>query len=337
MKHRYDKRIFRTMILLLASLFQLSVFAAGAGADHPLVGRYEGSKLVGYYVRNYDEIDVMNGPIANSLRNPSAPGWLHLEGKIQLYYYQLPASHSSFEVLRNYQDSLKSKGFEIVFTCATSDTSCYMKRPGHAVTTGPYDFANALDAAPELPRYNGDYMRNYFQTSARYLLAKLDRNGSTVYASIALAEGSRESLAIVRVVESKAMESGKIAFVGADEMRQTISNAGRISLYGIHFDFDRDAILPDSKPTLDEIAKLLQADLTLRVNVVGHTDGQGKTAYNLDLSRRRAANVVATLAHDYGIDPARLQPRGAGASEPLASNDNDAGRAQNRRVELVRL
>ena len=70
--------------------------------------------------------------------------------------------------------------------------------------------------------------------------------------------------------------------------------------------------------------------------MIGHTDSKGGRDYNLDLSRRRADNVVNALVNDYGIDPSRLEPRGAGSSEPLAANDTDANRALNRRVELVR-
>jgi len=132
------------------------------------------------------------------------------------------------------------------------------------------------------------------------------------------------------------MDTGKITFIGAQQMQAAIADAGRISLYGIQFDFDKDSIRPESKATLDEIAKLLKSDTALNLSVVGHTDAKGGADYNADLSRRRAANVVVSLGRDYGIDVARLTPRGAGASEPLASNDNEEGRARNRRVELVR-
>jgi OmpA-OmpF porin, OOP family len=322
-------------ISTLIALFWSFAAHAAPAADHPLVGRYEGSELVGYFNKDYDEADVIEGPIFGTDHSPDN-GWRKLEGHIQLYYYKLPSGRSSLEVLRNYQASLKSKGFTELFTCSTSDGSCYMERPGHMPASGPYDFGNALDASPELPHYNGDYIRNYFQTTGRYLLARLARPQGDVYASIALAEGNRESLAIVRVIETKSMDSGKIAFVGADEMLRTIGETGHIALYGIQFDFDKATVKPESKPTLDEIAKLLKKDATLRIAVVGHTDAQGTAAYNMDLSRRRATAVAAALSSDYGIDAARLNPRGAGATQPLASNDNEDGRAKNRRVELVR-
>ena len=92
---------------------------------------------------------------------------------------------------------------------------------------------------------------------------------------------------------------------------------------------------PKSKPTLDEIAKLLTSKPDLRLKIIGHTDNKGTAEYNLDLSSRRAGNVAAALVGGYGIDPARLTSEGAGLSRPLASNDTEEGRAKNRRVELV--
>jgi len=132
------------------------------------------------------------------------------------------------------------------------------------------------------------------------------------------------------------MDTDKIAFVDAEQMRRAIADAGRISLYGIQFEFDKDTIKPGSVATLDAIAALLKDDPSLRLTVIGHTDAKGTADYNVDLSRRRATSVVAALGRDDGIDTVRLVARGAGAGEPLASNDREDGRARNRRVELVR-
>ena len=94
-------------------------------------------------------------------------------------------------------------------------------------------------------------------------------------------------------------------------------------------------VKPDSKPTLDEIAKLLQSKPDLKLKIVGHTDNKGTAEYNLDLSTRRAANVVAALTGSYAIAPDQLASEGAGLTQPIASNDTEEGRAKNRRVELV--
>jgi outer membrane protein OmpA-like peptidoglycan-associated protein len=131
------------------------------------------------------------------------------------------------------------------------------------------------------------------------------------------------------------METKKIAFVTASEMEAALRDKGKIELYSILFDFDKDTIKPESQPTLAEIAALLKSKPELRLKVIGHTDNQGTANYNLDLSRRRAANVVAALSRDFGISPERLSAEGAGFSQPIATNDTEEGRAKNRRVELV--
>lgn len=309
-------------------------FAAPAG-DHPLVGHYEGSELVGRHVSAFDEVELVNGPISGT-RGVGAPGWLRVEGRVTLLYYALPEGRSSLEILRNHQAGLEGKGFRITFTCATGNGSCYAAREGRITGTAPYDFANALDANPELPRLDGDFIRNYFGTNARYLLAKLSRPEGAVYVGIAIAEHNRGNHAFIRVVETKDMDGGKIGFIGADDMQKAIDEKGRVSLYGIHFDFDRDTVRDDSKPTLDEIARLLRTDPSLRLSVVGHTDAKGAADYNRELSQRRAANVRSALVATYAIDATRLESRGAGAAEPVATNDDEEGRARNRRVELVR-
>ncbi|HEY6921605.1 MAG TPA: OmpA family protein, partial [Methyloceanibacter sp.] len=176
---------------------------------------------------------------------------------------------------------------------------------------------------------------NWFEQQGRSLLARLDRPEGAVYVSLYLGESARGNVAVVRVVETKEMETNKIVFLNASQMEQAIADSGKVALYGILFDFDKDVVKPESKPTLDEIAKLLQAKPDMKLKIVGHTDNKGTAEYNLDLSTRRAANVVAAFTSVYGIAPNRLTSEGAGLTQPIASNDTEEGRAKNRRVELI--
>jgi len=321
----------------IACLLFACAWVRAGGGDHPLVGRYEGSDLVGRTASEYDEVRLISGPIEDVGGGaPGAPGWTRLEGRSELFYYRLPVERTSLEVLRNYEASLAANGFRRVFACATSDGSCYVTREGRMPNTAPFGFALAFDASPEMSRLDGDFIRNFFGTNARHLLMRAERPDGTVWASVTIAEGSHGPHAFVRVVTAKAMETGRIAFVDARQMEQAIAKDGRVSLYGILFDFDRDAVKPESAPTIAEIAGLLRADPALKLEVVGHTDAKGGAQYNLDLSQRRARNVVKALVAGHGIDPSRLEARGAGANEPVASNDSEEGRARNRRVELVR-
>jgi OOP family OmpA-OmpF porin len=86
---------------------------------------------------------------------------------------------------------------------------------------------------------------------------------------------------------------------------------------------------------MKEIAKLLREHPALNLRIVGHTDNQGGVAANLDLSRRRSANVVNELKTKYSIAASRLDSFGCGLYAPVASNDQEQGRAKNRRVELI--
>jgi outer membrane protein OmpA-like peptidoglycan-associated protein len=127
----------------------------------------------------------------------------------------------------------------------------------------------------------------------------------------------------------------RMVVVDSSAMQRELGAEGRVAIYGILFDFDKDTMRPDSKPQLDEIAKLLRDSPGLRVLIVGHTDGKGSMEYNQQLSQRRARSVVDALVRDYGIDAKRLTPLGVGMAAPVATNRTDAGRSRNRRVELV--
>ena len=109
--------------------------------------------------------------------------------------------------------------------------------------------------------------------------------------------------------------------------------AKKIVLRGVNFDFNKSNIRADAAPILKEAATILKDNASLKVSVEGHTDSKGSDDYNLKLSMQRAAAVKAFLVKE-GIADSRLTTRGLGESQPVASNDTDDGRAQNRRVEL---
>jgi OmpA-OmpF porin, OOP family len=326
--------------MMLAVVMVSSALTATARAedvagsqDYPLLGRYQGSEIVAYEVTQYDETTVLEGPfdpVDTSKR--SGPGFKDVEGRIVLIYYKLPDGRSTLEVMRNYEDSLKGKGFSIVFNCASSKGTCFN---GGEPDSG-YHLGSAIGDPLKLPKLLGDYANNWFQEGGRYLLAKLDRPEGAVYAALYLGESNQGNVAVVKIVETKEMETGKIEFISAADMSADLTDSGKVLIYGILFDFDKDVIKPESKPTLDEIASLLRSNSDLKLKIVGHTDGKGTADYNLDLSKRRAASVVTALVSDYGIDVARLSAEGAGMNQPVDTNDTEEGRAKNRRVELVK-
>jgi len=103
---------------------------------------------------------------------------------------------------------------------------------------------------------------------------------------------------------------------------------------GILFPFNSTEILPAGKENLQQLAKSLENYPNSDVLIVGHTDSVGTDAYNQDLSQRRSQAASAYL-QTLGVPASRLQTQGRGESEPIESNDTDAGRARNRRVEIA--
>ena len=103
---------------------------------------------------------------------------------------------------------------------------------------------------------------------------------------------------------------------------------------GILFPFNSSDVLPAGRENLRQLAQSLQRYPGTEVLIVGHTDNVGSDAYNLDLSNRRAMSAKSYLVQ-MGIPAERIRTAGRGESEPIASNETDAGRQQNRRVEVA--
>lgn len=309
---------------LLAAFLMLAGPAAAkdiAGAkDHPLVGRYEGSEITSYQMVEFDEQRLIHAPV-----NIRADGEtftdgnsIRVEGRVTRIRYDAPKNRSALEVLRNYQEALEAGGFAIIYSCA--DRSCM------AGNDSPY----------RMSTFAGDGAINYrYGNGVRYLLARAEKPTGTVDVALYVGDSRTGPLVRVIVVEEKPVETGRIAFVDANAMAKALSIDGRVALYGIQFDFDKADIRVESRPTLDEIVKFLAANPSVNVVVTGHTDAKGGFDYNVDLSRRRAIAVVEDMKR-HGIAAQRLTPFGAGMAAPIAPNDDDTGRARNRRVELVR-
>lgn len=102
---------------------------------------------------------------------------------------------------------------------------------------------------------------------------------------------------------------------------------------GITFAYDSASVQPQYRGTLDRVADVLSRYEQTYVDVYGHTDSTGSDSYNQGLSERRARSVADYLAQR-GVSNARMETRGYGESQPIASNDTEEGRAENRRVEI---
>ena len=138
----------------------------------------------------------------------------------------------------------------------------------------------------------------------------------------------------IHLIEKQAMNQDVVA--DANAMKTSINESGKALLYGIYFDTGKAIVKPESDASLKEIVKLMTENPSLKLYVVGHTDNTGVLESNMKLSQDRAAAVVNVLVTKYTVNGSRLKACGDGPTAPVATNDTEAGRALNRRVELVK-
>ncbi|HUQ83943.1 MAG TPA: OmpA family protein [Gemmatimonadaceae bacterium] len=132
------------------------------------------------------------------------------------------------------------------------------------------------------------------------------------------------------------LTSVRLAESETDVLYDALAAKGRWATQGILFATGKAVVQPESRPVLKEIAGTLKEHADLKILIEGHTDNVGSSAANLTLSDARAAAVKAALVADFGVAGDRITTKGLGDTKPSVPNTTPAGRAQNRRVEVVR-
>lgn len=326
-------------VLLLLSSVTATAQAAEVdlkgGKDHPLLTRYQGSWLVAAETRDFEASQV---PSAYERANKAWTKAQPIEGERARLVYVAPRGRGVLEVQRNYEQALSQAGAAKLLSCAVAEPCAAALSELHETYIDwVMNLADGLKVDDSFGALNNS-RRGY-----RHALFKLQRGGVDAYISLLTTEADGTAAAplpgravtVVEVMRPRAMDTGKVAVTSADAIGKGLAAEGKIALYGIYFDTGKAEIKPDSKPQLDEMGKLLNASKNLRVFVVGHTDNQGQVDSNLALSQKRAEAIQAALVKDYKIDAKRLSARGVASYAPVASNAQEAGRARNRRVELV--
>jgi OmpA-OmpF porin, OOP family len=125
--------------------------------------------------------------------------------------------------------------------------------------------------------------------------------------------------------------------VGDADTRNKLMTEGKFVSHGILFESGSDKINPQSYGAIKEIATVLNENPEIKIKIVGHTDSDGDDANNLKLSEKRAAAVKNALTNDFKIDAARMETSGKGEAVPIESNTTAEGKANNRRVEFIKL
>jgi OOP family OmpA-OmpF porin len=321
-------------------LFALSLCASLYAADsegskdHPLIKRFAGSFIGRYLAKDYDEMKFALGKVEFDYQTQDFKPFKHerKEGKRTTIIYALPSGVGTLEVIRNYQNDLKKNGFEVLFEGSGQDEEL----------DDGYD--RFITKVYEKSTPDGWMTPFTLTKDFRYLAArKVLDGGGEIWVSVEVAMNTEwpedefpkgNAIARLDVIETKDM-GDRMVTVKAAEMAEKIGSTGRIALYGILFDFNKADLQPASRPTLEQIAKLLTEEPAMKLLVVGHTDNVGTFEFNRDLSARRAAAVVDSLTKQFGIAPERLFPVGVAFASPVMSNATEEGKAKNRRVELV--
>ncbi len=129
-------------------------------------------------------------------------------------------------------------------------------------------------------------------------------------------------------------DNKKYGEVHQDLFLVPIEKGAVVRLNNLFFDVNEYKLKEASFPELNRVVETLKKQPEMKMEIGGYTDNVGKPEYNQQLSERRAKAIMEYLVKDGGIDPSRLTAKGYGETNPIASNDNTNGRAQNRRVEF---
>lgn len=330
-------------VLLLLPFSLLPAKDIPSSKDHPLIKRFEGSGIIFHKQNSFERLRLIMEPIVFNYNDQKYEPYKHIdtEGKRTTIYYVLPEGVSPLEAIRNYENEFKEKGFEILFQAGGEKLE---RNKGDNLAGEVYGVTSS-NTDQDHPDMAG--ITSIDLSKSQYIAARLPREEGDIYASVLAIESSRrtagafkipEKVTVVRldVCEVKAMPQ-RMVTVSAGEMANQINSTGRVALYGIFFDFNKAEVKPESGPTLQEIAKLLNGNAKLRLLVVGHTDGIGSFEGNRTLSQKRAEAVAAVLTSKHGVNAGRLFPVGVSFAAPIATNSTEDGRAKNRRVELVEM
>lgn len=309
---------------------------APGSQDHPLVQRFTGSALIGYARADWDTARMPGSPQVGP--DQKFKDLQTVEGKVTRLVYLAPLGKSPLEVYRNYEQALSAAGLKRTISC---EKDCYDLYQALGLSG-----IRSIDGLAWSGKFYETKTGSTFQASsalyyreARVLSGTLQRGGIETHVTMLTTKAGNDSsdyaATYLQIIEPKAMQTGQVT-VDAMALQSGLLTDGKIALYGLFFDTGKAEIKPESKAQLDEMAKLLQGNAQLKVHIVGHTDNAGSLDANQSLSLARAQAVVAALSKPpYGIAATRLSARGVASLAPVASNADEAGRARNRRVELV--
>lgn len=303
--------------------------------DLPALPRFANSAIIGYRTEEFARSEMPAGRWGGS---PGKPFWersIALEGQRTRILYLAPSQASSLEIIKQARQALEKLGYRTLFECSG------FQECGKEVAdfyTDPAHGKQLADSHLLKHAYAGDSVREPRLQVARLQRPDLD-SCILIFAAFqdnyADSDAGNRVAVFVEEILGKPPPPAPRTVLDASALAREIRETGRAAMPGIRFAFNQAGILPESRPQLEQLARLLNEQPELAAYVVAHTDNQGDLEFNLDLSRRCATEVVRSLIGDYGISGERLTPMGIAGLAPLVSNASEEGRLRNRRVELV--
>ena len=308
-----------------AALAALVFCAFPAAAQEPTVVQpFAGSDFIAQHAVAFDRLTYLTALGDGGSETDT------IEGQLRVAVARWPEGKAPLEIQRSFEQALGAAGFTILV-----DTEVPQFSPEEKALGAVFE-ANRLQGRG-YPRIDNPQRNAALDVQkvaifpAHYISARRSDDGQDTVFTLIMSRQARVYMMEEATAASMAQDSVTIS---AESLTADIEEAGKAILYGVQFDTGSAVIRPSSAASLETIAAVLKSRAG-EFYIVGHTDDTGGFDMNMTLSAERAASVVAALAEEHGVDPARLRSGGVGPLAPLASNANEAGRQMNRRVELV--
>lgn len=290
----------------------------------------------------------------------SSQKWLELKSGFGLYYIpdvpQLPEEYTiEFDLAAVGLDRKTSSQARIAITL--SDDSQFKPGTNNAYAEIPFcqysaigitvqnninnkreirstvkaDIRDVVLATPHISIAVNKQRFRLWVNEAKYIdVPRLVPSGSVLHTLKFLANGFTDGKEKVFISNLKVAEGGV-------DLRRKLISEGKISTNAILFESGSANLKPESMGVIRQISQVLQQETSINLKIVGHTDAEGSDKANIKLSKYRAASVKNALTSVYDIDPSRLSVDGKGESSPVSDNDSPEGKAQNRRVEFIKI
>lgn len=294
-------------------LILLSGYVSIAQEQDDIITLFQGSKALYDDDMGFETHYYLTGPASHKA----------VDGKIRRQFCEVPEGVSAYEVIKNYEKAIQSKGGTIIYL--SDDVKRYKLDNGEWYYYMRDGFARARREHPKV--VHGHFVSHL---ANKYVAGKLKTPRHDIFISVAAADGYYELVTVIA-------EPMDMSNVSLKMMNEGISENGKIAIYDIYFDTAQSEVKSESANALAIIANYLKENPDKKFVVVGHTDNTGDFNANMILSKARANAVIDKLITEYGVEQTQLIPYGVGSVSPQMSNATDEGKARNRRVELVEL